>query len=82
MPPTEAFVDIQLHERVLEVREAWCTAEAPRRYLRRNRRGGPPPPEHIVTAVKIRSENGTMLWATFAKGPFQMMSCISMIVQV
>ena len=80
--PSEAFVDTQLHKRVLEVRETWGTAEAPRRDLRRSRRGGPPPLEHIVTAVKIRSENGTMLWTTFAKGPFQLMSVISMTVQV
>ena len=80
--PAEAFVDIQLHKRVLEVREAWFNAEGPRRRGRRNRRGGTPPPEHIITAVKIRSENGTMLWTTFAKEPFQLMSVINMTVQV
>ena len=80
--PSEAFVDTQLHKRVLAVRETWGTAEAPRRDLRRSRRGGPPPPEHIVTTVKIRSENATMLWTTFAKGRFQLMSVIVTVVEV
>ena len=77
--PTEAFVDLQLHKRVLEVREAWFTAEGPRRRGRRNRRrGGTPLPdlEQIATAVRIRSENGTMVWTLFAKGNIQLMSVI------
>ena len=77
----EAFVDIQVHKRVLDVREGWAAAPVPRRDLRR-RRGGPPPPEHIVTAVRIRSELGTMVWTTFAKGPLQLMSIAHNIVQV
>jgi hypothetical protein len=64
------------------VREAWFTwftAEGPRRRGRRNRRrGGTPLPdlEQIATAVRIRSENGTMVWTLFAKGNFQLMSVI------
>lgn len=77
--PTVAFVDLQLHKRVLEVREAWFTAEGPRRRGRRNRRRGETPLpdlEQIVTAVRIRSENGTMVWTLFAKGNIQLMSVI------
>ena len=77
--PAEAFVDIQLQKRVLEVREAWFTAEGPRRRGRRNRRRrGTPLPEleQIITTVRIRSENGTMVWTIFAKGNFQLMSVI------
>ena len=77
----EAFVDTQVHKRVLDVREGWAAAPVPRRDSRRRRRGRPFP-DHLVVAVRIRGETGTMVWTTFAKGPLQFMSIAHNIVEV
>ena len=76
--PFTAFVDSLATFVVEDVRAAISTV--PRR-RRGNRRRGPPQ-EVMVTAVRLTTDNGTMVWAMFSKGDHPRMEMIPPLVDL
>ena len=76
--PYTAFVDYLATFVVEDVRAALSTV--PRRRRGGRRRG--PPQEVMVTAVRLTTDNGTMVWAMFSKGDHPRMEMIPPLVDL